>query len=91
MRGLLGEICGGLQTTIVFCDSQSVIFLMKYQMFHERTKHIDVRYHFVHEIMAHGDIVVIQVSTYDNSVDMMTKITPVTKFEHCLDLVGACC
>ena len=59
-------------------------------MFHERTKHIDVRYHFVHEIMAHGDILVIQVSTYDNSVDMMTKILLITKFEHGLDLVGSC-
>ena len=57
----------------MFCDSQSVIFLTKDQMFHERTKHIDVRYHFVCEIIAHGDIVVNKVGTQDNPIDMMTK------------------
>ena len=31
----------------VFCDSQSVIHLTKNQMDHERTKYIDVKYHFV--------------------------------------------
>ena len=51
-------------------------------MFHERTKHIDVRYHFVHDIIAHGDIVVAKVSTHDNLANMMTKILSVAKFEH---------
>ena len=91
MRGLHGEICGDLQTTTVFFDSQSAIFLTKDQIFHERTKHIDVRYHFVCEVIACGDIVVSKVSTHDNPTDMMTKTLPVTKFEHCLGLVGAHC
>ena len=47
----------------MFCDSQSAIFLTKDQMFHERTKHIDVKYHFVSEIITHGDIVVSKVGT----------------------------
>ncbi|PHT55819.1 putative folate-biopterin transporter 7 [Capsicum baccatum] len=56
-------------------------------MFHERTKHIDVRYHFVREIIARGDIVVSKISTHDNPVDMMTKTLSSAKFEHCLDLI----
>ena len=59
-------------------------------MFHERTKHIDVRYHFLHEVIACGDIVVTRLSTHDNPADMMTMTLLVTKFEHCLDLVGSC-
>ena len=59
-------------------------------MFHERTKHIDVRYHFVHEVIACGDIVVTKLSTRDNPADMMTMTLLITKFEYCLDLVGAC-
>ncbi|PHU21575.1 hypothetical protein BC332_06682 [Capsicum chinense] len=47
---------------------------LKDQIFHERTKHIDVRYHFVREIIAHGDFVVSKVITYDNPADMMTKL-----------------
>ncbi|KAF3635042.1 putative cytochrome 83B1-like [Capsicum annuum] len=55
-------------------------------MFHERTKHIDVRYHFAHEIIGRGDIVVSKISTQDNLAHVMTKTLPSAKFEHCLDL-----
>ena len=57
-------------------------------MFHERTKHIHVQYHFVHDAIAHSDIVMSKVSTRDNSTDVMTKPLPIAKFEHSLDLVG---
>ncbi|KAG8493062.1 hypothetical protein CXB51_010388 [Gossypium anomalum] len=68
-----------------------ISFLMKDQMFHERTNHIDVRYHFVRNIIACGDIVVSKVSTHENPTDMMTKSLPITMFEYCLDLVGVHC
>ena len=58
LKGLFGELSYQLQMSTLFCDSQSVIFLSKDQMFHDRMKHIDVRYRFVHEIIACGDIVV---------------------------------
>ncbi|KAG8489147.1 hypothetical protein CXB51_017180 [Gossypium anomalum] len=91
LKGLFSELNKDLQISIVFCDSQSAIFLTKDQMFHERTKHIDVRYHFVRDIIARGDIVVSKISTHENPADMMTKSLPITKFEHCLDLVGVHC
>ncbi|PHT59703.1 hypothetical protein CQW23_02066 [Capsicum baccatum] len=68
--------------------SQSAIFLMKDQMFHERKRHIDVRYHFVREIIAHGDIMVSKINAHENPADMMIKTLPSAKFEHGLDLVG---
>ncbi|PHT81942.1 hypothetical protein T459_14957 [Capsicum annuum] len=88
LKGLFGELSKDLQITTVFCDSQSDIFLTKDHMFHERTKNIDVRYHFVCEIVAHGDIMVSKISTHDNPADMLTKMLLSTKFEHCLDLVS---
>ncbi|KAG8477716.1 hypothetical protein CXB51_027660 [Gossypium anomalum] len=91
LKGLFSELNEDLQISTVFCDSQSAIFLTKDQMFHERTKHIEVRYHFVHDIIARGDIVVSKISTHENPADMMTKSLPITKFEHCLDLVGVHC
>lgn len=47
LRGLFGELSSDLQVTIVHCDSQNAIHLTKDHMFHEKTKHIDVKYHFV--------------------------------------------
>ncbi|KAG8480843.1 hypothetical protein CXB51_025300 [Gossypium anomalum] len=73
LKGLFSELNEDLQISTVFCDSQSAIFLTKDQMFHERTKHIDVRYHFVRDIIARGDIVVSKISTHENPADMMTS------------------
>ncbi|PHU15983.1 hypothetical protein BC332_17188 [Capsicum chinense] len=87
LEGWFGELRKDLQITTVFCDSQSAIFLMKDQMFHERTKHIDIQYHFVREIIGCGDIVGSKISTHDNPTAMMTKTLPSAEFKNCLDLV----
>ena len=75
---------------VVHCDSQSAIHLSKDQMFHERTKHIDVRYYFIREVIADGEIQVMKIATANNPTDMMTKPLPPTKFEFYFDLVGLC-
>ena len=74
----------------VFCDSQSVIYLAKNQVHHSWTKHIDVRFHFVCEIIDEGDIFLKKIGIVDNLVDMMTKLIPLHKFKHCLGLTGVC-
>ena len=61
--------------------------LIKDQMFHER-RHIDVKYHYVRDIVAQGKLKVCKISTHDNPADMMTKPVPVAKFELCSILVG---
>ncbi|KAG8498213.1 hypothetical protein CXB51_006868 [Gossypium anomalum] len=91
LKGLFSELNEDLQISTIFCDSQSAIFLIKDQIFHERTKHINVWYHFVRDIIARGDIVVNKISTHENPADMMTKSLPITKFEHCSNLVGVHC
>jgi hypothetical protein len=57
-------------------------------MFHERIKHIDIKYHYVRDVVARGKLQVCRISTHDNSADMMTKPVSVVKFELCLSLVG---
>ena len=69
----------------------NAIYLTKDQIFHERSKHIDVRYHFVRDIIARGEIVVSKVSTHYNPTDMLIKTLSIVKFKHCLNLVGVGC
>lgn len=88
LRNIHGELTQGIQKLRIMCDSQSAIYLTKDSMFHERTKHIDVRYHKLREVLAEGDIIVEKVSTSDNAADMLTKVLTLTKFKHCLDLVN---
>ena len=90
LQGLVSDLGLMQNKSTMFCDSQSAIYLTKNQMYHERTKHIDVRYHFIRDIVSQGTIVVQKVSTYDNPADMMIKTVSVSKFRHCLDLVGVC-
>jgi len=40
----------------VHCDSMSDVYLAKNQIYHARSKHIDVKYHFVRDVLENGDI-----------------------------------
>lgn len=72
----------------VFCDSQSAICLEKNQVHHGRTKHIDVQFHFVWEIVNEGNVILQKVGTADNLADMLTKVVTGIKFQHCLNLIN---
>lgn len=76
---------------IVYSDSQSAIHLCKNLIYHERTKHVDVKYHFVRDQVSTGAVKVQKLSTKNNPADMRTKIVIAAKFKHCLNMlhVGA--
>ena len=88
LQGLLDDLGVGQKQIIVFCDSQSAIHLAKNQVYHARTRHIDVRYHFVREIIEEGGVLVQKIKTDDNLADMLTKVVTPIKFNHCLDLIN---
>jgi len=56
------------------CDSMSAIYLAKIQVYHARTKHIDVRFYFVREILEKGDTELLKVHIKENPADMLTKM-----------------
>jgi hypothetical protein len=88
LKGIYSELCGIKSCITIHCDSQSAIYLTKDQMITEKSKHIDVRYHFVRDVIEKGLVKVCKISTHDNPADMMTKHVPVAKFELCSSLVG---
>ena len=88
LHGLLKDLGVSQEQLDVYSDSQSAIHLAKNQVFHSRTKHIDVRYHFVREILEEEEILLQKIDTKENPADMVTKVVTRAKFEHCLDLVN---
>jgi len=73
---------------VVFLDRQGAIHFTKNDAYYFKTKHISVKYHYVRDKVAAGEIVVRKVHTSENPIDILTKPLPIAKFEHCLDLVG---
>ncbi|CAM8959013.1 unnamed protein product [Rhodiola kirilowii] len=87
LKGIMAELGHGQECVKVHSDSQGAIHLSKHQVFHERSKHIDVRMHFVREVAETGEVKLVKVNTNDNPADMLTKSVPSNKFEHCLKLI----
>nr|GEW73045.1 RNA-directed DNA polymerase, eukaryota [Tanacetum cinerariifolium] len=88
LKGLLIELGVNLRSVVVNCDNQSAIHLSRNAMFHERTKHINVRYHFIREIVKSKEIKVAKISTKDNAADVFTKVVPGPKFKYCMEILG---
>ncbi|KAH9668944.1 hypothetical protein KPL70_021590 [Citrus sinensis] len=84
LRGLLNELWLNQKTVQIFCDNQSAIHLVKNQMYHERTKHIDVKLQFIRDEVGKGTVVVSKIHTSVNPADALTKSLPTAKFEFCL-------
>ena len=74
------EDFGIAQATLsIGCDNNSALYLAKYQVYHERSKHIDVSLYFIRERIEEGGITVFKVDTTDNPTDMLTKPLPKAK------------
>nr|GEU76321.1 retrovirus-related Pol polyprotein from transposon TNT 1-94 [Tanacetum cinerariifolium] len=56
LQGLLDELGINQKLIMIYSDSQSAIHLVKNQVYHARKKHIDVRYHFIREILEEGRV-----------------------------------
>ncbi|GKD95173.1 retrotransposon protein, putative, ty1-copia subclass [Tanacetum coccineum] len=61
LRGLLEELGVKLNTVAVNCDNHGAIHLSRNHVFHERTKHINVHYHFFREVLESKTVNVLKV------------------------------
>ena len=90
LRGLLREMfiwSGNLPVTIN-CDNQSAIRLAENPGIHQRSKHIEVRHHYLRDQVENGVLVIKYVSTDAQKADIFTKPLGKTKFEWCRTELG---
>jgi len=69
-------------------DSQSAIFLAKNPAYHSKTKHIDVQYHFVRDMIEDKKVLLVKVDTLENNADALTKFVSSEKFSWCRETMG---
>ncbi|GJX62932.1 retrovirus-related pol polyprotein from transposon TNT 1-94 [Tanacetum coccineum] len=74
LRGLLEELGIELNTVAVNGDNQGAIHLSRNHVFHERTKHINVRYHYNRKVLEAKTDKVLKVVTKHNATNSLTKV-----------------
>lgn len=76
--------------TIIHCDNQSAILMCRNPMFHNRSKHVDIRYHYSREQVDRGNIEIIHLRSEDMIADIFTKPLSKSKHEDCVKLLNLC-
>jgi len=71
----------------IYCDNKAAISMTKNPTFHSRTKHIDIRYHFIRDMVAKKEINLIYCSTQEQLADVLRKSLSKQRFcylrDHC--------
>jgi hypothetical protein len=88
MQNFLQELDMKKEKHTLYCDSQSAIYLAKNPSIHARTKHIEVRYHWIQHVVSSKLVQLEKIHTDKNGLDMMTKILPQEKLLVCCKAAG---
>lgn len=89
IKRLLEEILkDDLKVPVYFMDNQSAIRLIKNPEFHKRSKHIDIRYHFIREKFEENAFVLEYISSKNMIADIFTKSLASERFIFLRSLTG---
>ena len=80
----------GSETTLIFCDNSSTIKLSKNPVMHGKSKHIDVRYHFLRELVNDGIVQLQFCGTRHQIADILTKPLKLESFRELRKKLGVC-
>ncbi|GJR18120.1 putative RNA-directed DNA polymerase [Tanacetum coccineum] len=86
LKRFLQELGFKQQRYAVLCDNQTVIHLAMNLMFHKRTKHIDIRCHWMRDAIEDGMFELNKVRKDDNAFDMLTKSVAREKLKVCCSI-----
>ena len=89
LRALLGEISFvQKKPTLIKEDNQGAIALSKNPKYHPRTKHIDIKYHYIRNKVANKEVILDYCPTSEMLADLLTKPLGKTMFQRIRELMG---
>lgn len=74
--------------TVLFIDNESAVKLTKNPEYHKRTKHIDIRHHFLREKNLSGELTVVLIKTEFQKADIFTKALSRDRFRYLCESIG---
>jgi hypothetical protein len=69
-------------------DNQIPIFLEKNLNYHSRMKHIDIKYHFLRDMVERNKVFSEKVDTLENTIDPLTKSVSAVKLSWCKEAMS---
>ena len=90
MKQMLADYGIVQDTLIVYCDNTSAINISKNPVQHSRTKHIDIRHHFIRELVENKTVVIEHFATENQLTDIFTKTLDLFRFDSLRKSLGIC-
>ncbi|CAK9811678.1 Copia protein [Anthophora quadrimaculata] len=89
LRKYLLELGFGFSLEIkLYCDNQGALKLAENPIFHNRTKHVDIKHHFVRDALRNKLLKLEYISTSEMVADVLTKSLPGPSHRKCTDRLG---
>eukprot|EP00253_Pinus_taeda_P031281 PITA_31281 len=85
---LVGLFRQRVDPTMIYCDNHNCIKLSENLVFHDRSKHIDIRYHHLRDYVVKRIMLLLYVSTKEQDANILTKEFSKCKFEFHRDRIG---
>jgi hypothetical protein len=77
-----------MDNTIIHCDNQICVKLSKNLVFHDKSKHIETKYHYIRDLVQRKAVHVQYLPTHEQIADIFTKSLAKTKFEYFHERLG---
>ena len=83
LRKLLVELFGQIpEPTVIHCDNQSCVQMSVNPVFQDKSKHIEIWYHFICDMVQKGAVELQCIPRDDQTANVLTKPLPRVKFEY---------
>jgi hypothetical protein len=85
---LAGLVNLELEPTLIYWNNQSCVKLSKNPVFHNKSKHMEIKYHFIRDMVQKGAMELRYISTDEQIANILTKLLSRVKYEYFKDKLG---
>ena len=75
---------------MIMFDNNSAVSISKNPVFHGRTKHITIKFHFIREVQQSNEVLLVHCSSENQLANIFTKSLPKERFEDLRQRIGVC-